>query len=109
MQKLDFVKLCESVINELELISEADYATLKEIERQADGFRKQIRTAQTPKEKQDIVLQMRTLKSFLIDELNDNKPEDQKLKTDEEVDSAIYQSGLYGLRHLLSSIIGKML
>ncbi len=109
MQELDFVKLCESVLNEIDLINEADKATLREIEYQAEQLRKQARLAKTPEDKKDVILQMRTLKSFLIDEFNKNRTENQRLRTDKEVDSAIYQSGFYGLRHLLSSVIGNML
>ena len=109
---IDLVSLCESVFVELGVLDEAYNSVLRDIAHQAEAFRKESYKAKNAEEKEKIRAQLRTLKSFFVDQINAELPADKKKRTDKEIDSEINKlisnRELVGLRHLTSLIVGEL-
>ena len=91
MSNINFLSLCESVIAELALLTEAEHTNLADIARQAIEFRDLQKQSPDQKVKDHATNQLIILRSFLVDEINANLPEEKKKKTDKEIDDEIYR------------------
>jgi hypothetical protein len=98
-----------SLIEE-QLIAEAVREYLVDIAQQAQEAREDRAQSDEPEVKESALQILRILKFALLEELNTDVKEEDKIKTDKEFDSTIESlmtdSEMEGLRHLKTSIIG---
>jgi hypothetical protein len=113
VSNINFVSLCESVMVELALLNEAEHTNLADIAKQATKFRTQQKQDPSSEVREHATKQLIILRSFLIDEINVDLPEEKKKKTDQEIDEDIYKfvalpgNRFDGLLHLVTKMLPK--
>jgi len=113
MSNIDFISLCESVIEE-ELLFEARTEYYKEIADEANQARKIRQTTKDPEEKKQAQNDLKGLQTRFLGELNYGTRPENALRTNDELEAVIHEIALQGpvnlsgLNNLKPSVLGDV-
>lgn len=113
MLSINFVSLCESIIDEV-LLFEARTENYKTIADQANQAREDRQTTKDPKVKEQSQKRLKELQTRFLNELNYGTRPENSIKTNDEFEAIIHEIALQGpldlsgLNNLKPSIIGDV-
>ena len=114
MSSIDFIALCESVIEE-ELLFEARTDNYRRIADEAAQAREIRQTTNDPAAKSEALDKLKALQTEMLGELNYGTKDEYMLKTNDELEAILHELSikqsplnLSGMAHLKPSVLGDM-